>query len=141
MLYFALVLLLLVVILGAVMGFKYLLAMSFTTYHAQVVGKQWEQLEPRMQAIIVGMLRVIGGGFLGLAATLAWLAYALFEGARWAPWALATIGPIALLPALAVALNLRKVEPRANTPVVPCIAAIGFILLGAGLGLLASWSS
>jgi hypothetical protein len=94
-----------------------------------------------MQAIIVGMLRVIGGGFLGLAATLAWLAYALFEGARWAPWALATIGPIALLPALAVALNLRKGEPRANTPVVPCIAAIGLILLGAGLGLLASWSS
>jgi hypothetical protein len=34
-----------------------------------------------MQAIIVGMLRVIGGGFLGLAVPVAWLAYALFEGA------------------------------------------------------------
>jgi hypothetical protein len=93
-----------------------------------------------VQAIIVGMLRVIGGGFLGLAATVAWLAYALFEGARWAPWALATISLIALLPALAVALGLRKIEPRANTPVVPSIAAIGLILLGAGLGLLASLS-
>ena len=140
MLSIALGLLLLAVILGCVMGLKYLLATSFTTYHAEVVGKPWEQLEPRVQAIIVGMLRVIGGGFLGLAATVAWLAYALFEGARWAPWALATISLIALLPALAVALGLRKIEPRANTPVVPSIAAIGLILLGAGLGLLASLS-
>ena len=65
MLYFAVALLLLVVILGLVLGLKYLLATSFTTYHAQVVGKPWEQLEPRVQAIIVGMLRVIGGAFLG----------------------------------------------------------------------------
>src|SRR4051812_37745078 len=104
MLYFALALLLLVVIMGAVMGLKYLLATSFPPYQAETLGKQWEQLEPRMQVIILGMLRVIGGGFLGLAATVAWLAYALFEGARWAPWALATIGPLSLLPALAVAL-------------------------------------
>ena len=141
MLYFALVLLLLAVILGLVLGLKYLLATSFTPYHAQVVGKPWEQLEPRVQAIIVGMLRVIGGGFLGLAATVAWLAYALFEGAGWAPWALASIALLALLPALAVALDLRKVEPQANTPVVPSIVAIGLILCGAGLGLFATWSS
>ena len=34
-----------------------------------------------MQAIIVGMLRVIGGGFLGLAATVAWLTM-LYSKAR-----------------------------------------------------------
>ena len=138
MLYFALALLLLVVILGLVLGLKYLLATSFTAYHAQVVGKPWEQLEPRVQAIIVGMLRVIGGGFLGLAATVAWLAYALLAGARWAPWALATITLITLLPALSAALSLRKVEPQANTPVIPSIVAIGLVLLGAGLGWLAN---
>jgi hypothetical protein len=63
MLYFALALLLLAVILGFVMGLKYLFSTSFTPYHAQVVGKPWEQLEPRVQAIIVGMLRVIGAAF------------------------------------------------------------------------------
>ena len=46
-----------------------------------VVGKKSEQLEPHMQAIIVGMLRVIGGGFLGLAATVAWLTM-LYSKAR-----------------------------------------------------------
>jgi hypothetical protein len=138
MLYFALALLLLAVILGFVMGLKYLFSTSFTPYHAQVVGKPWEQLEPRVQAIIVGMLRVIGGSFLGLAATVAWLAYALLAGARWAPWALATVALITLLPALMVALSLRKIEPQANTPVVPSIVAIGLILLGAGLGSLAN---
>ena len=84
------------------------------------------------------MLRVIGGGFLGLAATVAWLAYALLVGARWAPWALATITLVTLLPALMVALSLHKVEPQANTPVAPSIVAIGLILLGTGVGWLAS---
>jgi len=138
MLYFALALLLIAATLGFVLGFKYLLSTSFTPYHAQVVGKPCAQLEPQVQAIIVGMLRVIGGGFLGLAATVAWLAYALLAGARWAPWALATIALTTLLPALGVALSLRKIEPRANTPVVPSILAIGLILLGAGLGSLAN---
>jgi hypothetical protein len=53
-------------------------------------------------------------------------------------WALATITLITLLPALSVALSLRKVEPQANTPVVPSIVAIGLVLLGAGLGWLAN---
>jgi hypothetical protein len=138
MLYLGLAFLLIAVILGLVLGLKYILSSSFTSYHAQIVGKPWEQLEPRVQAIIVGMLRVIGGSFLGLAATVAWLAYALFTGARWAPWALATVSLIQLLPALAVAVSLRNVEPKANTPVAPGIAAIGLVLLGAGLGWLAS---
>lgn len=71
------------------------------------------------------------------AATVAWLTYALVEGARWAPFALASIGLIALLPALFVAANLRKVEPQAKTPVIPAIVAIGLIVLGAGIGYLA----
>jgi hypothetical protein len=33
--------------------------------------------------------------------------------------------------------GLRKIEPQANTPVVPSIVGIGLILLGAALGLLA----
>jgi len=45
---------------------------------------------------------------------------------------------ITLLPALMVALSLRKIEPQANTPVIPSIVAIGLILLGAGLGSLAN---
>jgi len=137
MLYVALTLLTLSVIAAIAIGLKYLLATSYTPYHAQVTGKPWEQLEPRLQLIIIGMLRIIGAGFLSLGASIAWFSYALSQGARWAPWALASVGLIAMLAPLFVALQLRKTEPRAATPVVPSAVGIGLILLGAVAGLFA----
>jgi hypothetical protein len=137
MLYVALTFLTLSVIAAIAIGLKYLLATSYTPYHAQVTGKPWEQVEPRLQVIIIGMMRIIGAGFLSLGASVAWFSYALFLGARWAPWALASVALIALLVPLWVALQLRKTEPRADTPVVPSAVGIGLILLGAAAGLFA----
>jgi hypothetical protein len=122
---------------GFIFGLRYLLCSSFMPYHAQVVGKAWEQIEPRVQAIILGMLRIIGGGFLSFAVTLSWLTYALVQGARWAPWAIFSIAAVALLPSLYVAIKLRSVEPNANTPVRPVALAILLVAVGAALALLA----
>lgn len=137
MLTIALTFLTLSVIAAIAIGLKYLLAGAYMPYQAQVTGKSWEQVEPRLQIIIIGMMRIIGASFLSLGASVAWFSYALYLGARWAPWALASVALLALLAPLGVALQLRRVEPSADTPVIPSAAGIGLILLGAAAGLMA----
>jgi hypothetical protein len=132
----AMVLLAIPVVLGLVIGARYLFAAQFMPYQAAVLGKSWVELEPRLQAVILAMLRVVGGGFIGLALTIAWLCYALHQGARWAPWAILTVAAIMLAPALYSTLALRRVEPKAKTPLVPTALAIALIVAGAVVALL-----
>jgi hypothetical protein len=134
----AIVLLAAAVVLGLVVGARYLTATEFMPYQAAVLGKSWPELEPRLQAVILAMLRVVGGGFIGLALAIAWLSFALLEGVRWAPWAILTIAAVMLAPALYSTLALRRVEPKAKTPVAPTVLAMALIAAGAILALPAS---
>jgi hypothetical protein len=106
-------------------------------YHAAVAGKSWAELDPGVQVIILGMLRIIGGGFATLGVILLWLCFALHEGVHWAPWAILTISAAALVPMLYVAIKLRSFRPDAQTPVRPTLAMMGVIVLGVGLSILA----
>ena len=107
-------------------------------YQAAVLGKSWPELEPRLQAVILAMLRVVGGGFIGLALAIAWLSFALLEGVLWAPWAILTIAAVMLAPALYSTLALRRVEATAHTPVAPTVVAIAPIAVATIVALLAS---
>jgi len=137
MLVAAIVLLAVAVALGLVVGARYLTATEFMPYQAAVLGKSWAELEPRLQTVILAMLRVVGGAFIGLALTIAWLSFALFEGVRWAPWAILTIAAVMLAPALYSTLALRKIEATAKTPVAPTVLAMALIAAGAIVALLA----
>jgi hypothetical protein len=57
-------------------------------------------LEPRLQLIILGMLKVAGGGLLGY-----------------------------------VVVPLRRLEPRARTPIVPMLAVLALVIVAAALSL------
>lgn len=117
-------------------GIKYLLAQEFMPYHATVAGRPWEQLEPGVQAIIIGMYRIMGGGFITYGAALLWLLKPMDDLERWASLAALTITVTALVPVLFVTLWLRHVQPAARTPFAP--AAVVFILAvtGAAFSLL-----
>jgi len=54
----ALVSLVLAAVLALAFGARYLLTKAFMPYHAAVLGKSWAVLEPRLQSIILGMLKV-----------------------------------------------------------------------------------
>jgi ABC-type polysaccharide/polyol phosphate export permease len=114
-------------------GFKYLLAREYMPYHATVVGRPWEQLEPGVQAVIIGMYRIMGGGFITYGAALLWLLRPMDDLERWAPLAALTITVTTLVPFLFVTLWLRHVQPAARTPFTP--AALVFILAVTGAGL------
>lgn len=114
-------------------GVRYVLTKQFMPYHEAVSGKSWGSLEPRLQAIILGMLKVAAGGFLGYGAALLWLLVPLSQGASWAPWAVITISFAALAPILYVVLWLRRIQSTARTPVMPTLAALSLAVVGAAL--------
>jgi hypothetical protein len=137
MLNLALAAVLLVALAGILFGVRYMRRDAFLPYHAAVAGKSWPELDPGVQVVILGMLRIIGGGFATLGVTLLWLCFALHEGARWAPWAILTISSLALGPMLYVAAKLRAFRPEAQTPVRPTLAMMLLIVIGVGLSILA----
>jgi hypothetical protein len=136
MLSLALAAVLLVALAGIVFGVRYMRRDAFLPYHAAVAGKSWPELDPGVQVIILGMLRIIGSGFVTLGVILLWLCFALHEGARWAPWAILTISAAALGPMLYVAIKLRSFRPDAQTPVGPTLAMVVLIVFGVGLSIL-----
>ncbi len=69
-------------LMGLFVGMKYMLADAFMPYQAAVAGKSWDEVAPGVQTIILGMLRIIGGGFASLGATTLWLCLAVHEGVR-----------------------------------------------------------
>jgi hypothetical protein len=116
-------------------GVRYLLTRQFMPYHAVISGRAWSELERGMQTAILGMLKVCGAGFLGYGAALLWLLVPLYQGERWAVWAILTVTAAMVLPIFYITLWLRRVEPRAKTPVVPTAIVLFLVLAGAVVSL------
>lgn len=137
MLNIALVPLVIVALTVILFGVRYMRCDSFMPYHSAVAGKSWFELDAGVQRVVLGMLRMIGGGFGTLGVTLLWLCFALHEGVRWAPWAILTVSAMALVPMLYVAIQLRSFRPDAQTPVRPTLVMMVLVALGVGLSLFA----
>lgn len=137
MLYIALGAVLVAALGGILFGVRYMRREEYLPYHAVVAGKPFAELDPGVQVIILGMLKIIGAGFASLGVTLLWLCFALYENERWAPWAILTISGAALVPTLYVAITLRTFRPNAPTPVRPTLVMMILIVIGVGLSLLA----
>lgn len=131
----ALLSLLLAALLALAFGARYVLTKTFMPYHAAVLGKGWSALEPRLQAIILGMLKVAGGGLLGYDASLLWLLLPLQRGEVWAAWAALTVSLVAVAPILYVVVWLRRFEPKARTPIVPTLVVLGLVIVATVLSL------
>ena len=122
-------------LLALAFGARYLFTREFMPYHATVVGKPWGSLEPRLQLIILNMLRVAGAGLLGFGVALLWLLLPIQHGESWAVWAALTVSLVVDLPILYVVVRLRRIEPAAKTPLVPCLLALVLILAGTAAAL------
>ena len=118
-------------LLALAFGVRYVFTREFLPYHATVLGKPWSQLEPRLQSIILGMLKVAGAGLVGCGCAVLWLLLPLQRGEAWAAWAATTTFLAATGPILYVVLWLRRVSPGARTPVAPTVAAMALVIVGA----------
>ena len=112
---------------------RYFTTKEFMPYHAVVAGKGWSELDPGVRIIILGMLRIIAGGFATYGVALLWLLVPLSARQLWAAWAVFTLTLVGVLPALYVTISLRRSAPAAQTPVVPAAVVLGLGLAGAAI--------
>jgi hypothetical protein len=113
-----------------VLGVRYLRSSEFLPYHGAALGRDWNHLDPRLQLLLLAMLRNMGGGFLALGlSTLALLVFPFREGAAWATYILPLSLLVAAIPSL-VATRSVALATGAPVPERQVWIAIGFILLG-----------
>ena len=117
-------------LLALAFGVRYVFTREFMPYHATVLGKPWAALEPRLQSIILGMLKVAGGGLLGYGVALLWLLLPLQRGEAWAAWAALTVSLAVVVPILFTVVWLRRIEPAARTPLVPSLVVLVLVVAG-----------
>ena len=123
--------------LGAVLSLgasaRYMATPEFMPYHAVVAGIQWQQLSPGVQVVILGMLRILAGGFAACGLALGALALVAYRGQVWAAGACAAVGAAVWVPTVAVTLMLRSAQPKAEPPTVASANILMVILVGAVL--------
>ena len=127
MLKLAIVLILLVSATSVAFGLRYLLTKEYMPYHAQVSQSSWAEIPTRLQAVILGMLKVVAAGLIALGIALGWLTLPLSRGESWATWAILSVVLVNGFITVYVTVTLRKVEPTAKTPVAA--AATGVLLV------------
>lgn len=128
--FFAIAILLLIASSSIAFGLRYLFAKQYLFYHAQLTGLAWTEIPSRYQAVILGMLKMVGAGMLVFGLAIGWLLLPLSRGEQWAIWGLLSIILVHGLISIYATIALRRVNTSAQTNVAS--ACIGVALsLGA----------
>ena len=105
------------------MGLRYLSRADFLPYQAKATGRTVGDLDPALRVVILAMIRVVGGGFLGFGVLSLGLTICLWRGELVAGYAL-TLGAAALLgPAWWAAHSITKLAPDSGAPTKLTLAA------------------
>jgi hypothetical protein len=125
-----------VAVASMVVGAVYLFRPTFMPHHQDAAGKPWEELEPRLQVLILGLMRAAGGGFLGAGIAAAFLLAIPFrDGDAWSHFAIPGIGLATALPMLYATVLIRS-RTGARTPVLPGAICVVLILAGVALSMI-----
>ena len=76
-------------------GLLYVTTPTFMPYHADALGTTWEALPAHYQGFVIGVIKAMGAGSIGVTlALLIMLAVPFRRGDAWARWAVPTIGAV-----------------------------------------------
>ena len=132
---FALVSYGLAALLSAAFGVTYLVRPRFMPYHQEALGVPWPQVDPRLQTLLLGLMRTAGGGLMASALAIAFMLWIpVRAGEVWVLYAIPVVGLTTAAPALNATILVRR-RTGARTPVLPAAAGVGLILLGAILSM------
>jgi hypothetical protein len=117
-----------VILLG--FGLNYLFKNSFMPYHSDAISREWEEVPPATQFLILALMRATSGGFISIAVAIIFLQYKLAANkSSWMPFLILAIGTISMVCSL-----YAMVTVSAHTPGRPPASAdiIGEALLLTG---------
>jgi hypothetical protein len=119
----------------AVWGAMFLLRSEFMPYHAVAVGMPWSEVPGPFRILIMALLKLAGGAWVTVvAAEFVLLLIPFRQGARWALWAVPSLG---LLHFACVCNSMAHVT--LNTPATPpwgaTASSIALIIIGAALSI------
>ena len=110
---------------AALMGMKYLAGPVPADYHRNIIEKGGGSIETGHRQVLTALYRSMGAGFLGLAISLAMLAW-FAGGSVWGQAAILATGLVSILPILVVT---RRTEQETGVKTPWRIAAILLVLL------------
>lgn len=114
-----------------VFAIAYLKRSEFMPYHRIAVGQSWDEVDSRMQVLLLALIRIAGSAWLALVLASVFLLHLLFSDVRaWWEWlAFQVFCLIAVIPPVAVAAYVRR-RTAAPTPVRIGSVAVVLCLLG-----------
>ena len=119
----------LVSLLGFVFAYMYLFRPEFMPYHAVAVGRDWSEVANEYQVLILALMRVSGGGWLGVATGILICLIAFIRtGKSWTHISVLLIGLSGLVPTLMATLMVKNGSP-ANPPWYAAAIGIGVLVI------------
>jgi hypothetical protein len=112
-------------------GAVYLVRSSYMPYHRDATEREWQELDAGLQALLLGLMRVAGGGLVAGGVALGMLlAFPFRDAEAWSRWALLLVGLAATLPSLYATASIRR-RTGAHTPVWVSVAGVLLVVAGA----------
>lgn len=114
----------------AILGAVYVVRGRFMPYHAAATGLAWSEVPEPLRALIVALMRVVGGTWIAVSATVLWLLFVAAQtGAVWAIVGAGLGGALTCLSAFLVTVWLGRVG-RAQPPRLAALAGVVIFCLG-----------
>ena len=126
----------LAVLVAMAFGVTYLTRSRFMPYHSDALQLSWDELDSQLQALLLGLMRAVGGGWIAASLGVGFLLVFPFRaGETWARYAIPLVGLAAALPTLYAALYVRSRTP-ASPPVSLAVVAILLLIVGFFISLI-----
>jgi hypothetical protein len=112
------------------LGSVYLFRNSFMPYHADVLGRSWETLEPQLQILLKALMEVAGAGWIAVGvATFILTVLPMRRGETWSRFLIPALFIIFYFPTLLVTLEVQN-RTSASTPWYGNAVACSTVILG-----------
>lgn len=120
-------------IVEIIVGITYFSASEVMSYHKEVLGVAWPDLQPGVRTMLVGFINAYGSTHFGVGVALAILVVVpLRRGYAWARWAILAVGLPVLSATVYVAARLAFTT-GAQTPWQSSLVLLGLFLAGVAL--------